>query len=162
MLGPGSATTIAEVVAFVRGGPFRSAWHVKPSQSDHENILRGFNWGAFYSHLRRILLITMPVYWRARVMPTPCLASLNPYMIPLLNREVPSIWIENALCEVVRRRARALAYACGILKILPKGTMRLAFIFDPCPMQVRTLSNMRVLVRSGSCVLSVGICSLDA
>ena len=59
---------------------------------------------------------------------------------------------ENDDCEIMRRRAAALAYAREAIKQLPKGAFRLDIIWEAAALELRSLSDMQVLIRTGTCI----------
>ena len=116
-----------------------------------KDALKGFDKTRFVNHLRPLLKAAMTVFWEERCKNTPCLQEFNLHMrAALLDGDLANIFLENLFCEVLRRRAAALAYANNLLKQLPKGKMQLARLLDAKALQHRSLDNLQVMARSGT------------
>ena len=125
-LGPGALTSLLCIVRLVRGKGWRSAYKLRPAEgNEHPEEFAGFDFEAFISKLRRLFPVYVCGYWAARLRAAPALCQLDGLLRGALDREHPFMLFEHMLCELLRRRAAGLAWARGVLKQLPKGTVTL-------------------------------------
>lgn len=138
VMGPGSRCTVFNLRRLLNGHAFKPFYMVSENEVASDG-LNGLDLAAVHAAFAKTCRVAMTAYWQERrsLLPveTDVLRCIDGYMLSGWlagndgdrfdnGAELPSVTSESALCEIARRRARALAYVRGSEKRRPRGLFK--------------------------------------
>lgn len=152
--GPGAILALVSLSSLAKGDGWRSVYKRTPSEERAE-ALADINLPQFIRLVRRAFRSVVRFYWHSREQSSVVASATGPLLMAALDRNHPTIFFENACCELLNRRAATLAWVARRLAKLPKGRMNVRRLFES--FSHRTFANMRLLIMRDGFVVAVTI-----